>query len=208
VKTVAPDTRRTHAWSVQAAIITWLLLVPLTGHAVEPGDIQDLVRLLAKVQQVEVNYREILESGLIDTVISTNGKLFYEAPDHIRKLSEQGRGFQIDGNRMQLINDGQVVQELKVADITQLKALVSILRAIFAGDLETLKLNYHLDYRPAATWWTLDLTPHDLTLSGFFQRIEIIGSGAMVNSIALYEADGDSRTLVMQLLSRKPAILD
>lgn len=208
MKTVAPDTRRTYTWAVQAAIITWLLLVPLTGRAIEPGDIQSLVRLLAKVQQVEVSYREILESGLIDTVISTNGMLFYEAPDHIRQISEQGRGFRIDGNRMQLVNDGQVVQEIKIADIPQLTTLVSTLRAIFAGDLENLKLNYHLDYRPAATWWSLALTPHNHMLSGFLQRIEIIGNGATINSIALHEADGDSRTIIMQILSRKPAILD
>lgn len=199
---VTYDFRRALFWPVLAAFSTWLLLMPLTSRSEVPADIQTLVSSLGKVQQVEVRYHEILLSGLLDTVISTNGKLVYEAPDHIRQVSEQGRGFQLDGDQMQLIDGGQVVQELKVSDIAQLKAMVGALRAIFAGDLETLKRDYFLDYRPERTLWTLELTPRSLNLSGVFQIIEIAGYGSMIKSIVLQEFDGDRRTITMEILSR------
>lgn len=176
--------------------------------AAQPADVEALMRLLGRVQRVEVSYQETLQSGLIDTAISTRGRLTYEAPDHIRRISDRDEGFVLDGEQMQLIASGRVLNQLTVSDIPPLRATIGALRATFCGDLDTLSADFRLDYQPGADHWTLDLTPRDTGLSNLFRRIEIIGDGASLGTIAVEEPDGDRRTLRMQLIARDPPGLD
>ncbi len=164
--------------------------------------------MLGRVERVEVAYRETVESGLIDTVISTRGRLVYTAPDAIRRVSDQGEGFVLDGEKIGLIADGKVVDELDIADIKPLEAMIGALRAIFAGDLARLRQDYQLDYQAGAHQWTLSLTPRAIGLSSLFQLIRITGDGAVIESIAIHESNGDRRTLRMRLLERTPVTLD
>jgi outer membrane lipoprotein-sorting protein len=187
------------------ALGAWLLCLPRLGAAAQPADVEALMALLGRVERVEVSYQETVESGLIDTAISTRGTLVYEAPDRIRRVSDQDEGFLLDGERMQLITGGRVVRELVVSDIAPLEAMVGALRATFAGDLAALRADYRLDYRPAESHWTLDLAPRDSGLSDLFHRIGMVGNGATLSTIAMEEPDGDRRTLRMRLLTREPA---
>jgi hypothetical protein len=183
----------------------WIGIVAAAG---QPADVQALMHLLGRVERVEVAYQERVESGLIDTAIGTRGHLLYQAPDRIRRMSNDGDGFVLDGDRMQLIKDNQVADELVVSDIEPLAALVGALRATFAGDLAALQANYRLDYGATEQAWTLDLAPRAMALSPLFQRIRIVGNGATIETIERLEANGDRRTLQMQLLAREPAGLD
>ncbi len=164
--------------------------------------------MLGRVERVEVAYRETVESGLIDTVISTRGRLVYTAPDSIRRVSDQGEGFVLDGEKIGLIADGKVVDELDIADIKPLEAMIGALRAIFAGDLARLRQDYRLDYQAGAHQWALSLTPRAIGLARLFQLIRITGDGAVIESIAIHESNGDRRTLRMRLLERTPVALD
>jgi len=164
--------------------------------------------LLARVERVEVAYRETVESGLIETVISTRGRLVYTAPDAIRRVSDQGEGFELDGDEVRLIADGNVVEELNIADIKPLEAMIGALRAIFAGDLARLRQDYQLDYQAGAHQWTLSLTPRATGPVRLLQLIRIAGDGAVIERIAIHESNGDRRTLRMRLLERTPVTLD
>ncbi|MEA3642912.1 MAG: hypothetical protein VBE63_23650, partial [Lamprobacter sp.] len=113
--------RQPLTWLVFGA---WLLCLPRAGSAAQPADLEALMALLGRVQRVEVSYQETLESGLINTAISTSGTLVYEAPDQIQRISDQDEGFVLDGDRMQLIANGRVVDELLVSDIAPLEAMV------------------------------------------------------------------------------------
>jgi len=184
------------------------LLLPGIGAAAEPADVDALMALLGRVQRVEADYQETVESGLVATAIGTRGRLVYEAPDRMRRISDRGDGFDLDGQRLQVIRDGAVVTELDLADIAPLKALVGALRACFAGDLATLRAGYRLDYAPRADDWELGMEPTEGAVSGLLRRIELRGSGATIYSIRVLEADGDRRTLRLRLLAREPAALD
>lgn len=197
--------RQPLAWLILGA---WLLCLPRAGSAAQPADVEALMALLGRVQRVEVRYQETLESGLISTAISTSGILVYEAPDQIQRISDQDEGFLLDGDRMQLIAGGRVVDELVVSDIAPLEAMVGALRATFAGHLTALRTDYRLDYRHADAHWTLDLRPRRSGLSTLFRRIGMVGDGASIRTITMEEPDGDLRTLRMRLLAREPADLD
>ncbi|WP_295405594.1 LolA-related protein [uncultured Thiocystis sp.] len=170
----------------------------------QPVDAQALMNLLGRVKRVEVAYQETVESTLIDIPLGTRGRLFYQAPARIRRLSDQGDGFELDGERMRLISSGRVVNEFMVSDIKPLEAMVGALRATFAGDLATLQANYQLDYQIDQTHWSLDIGSREGALSGLFERIRIIGDGATIETIEILEPNGDQRSLRMQLLAREP----
>lgn len=180
----------------------------ILSAAGQPVDVQALMQLLGRVERAEVAYQERVESGLIDTAIGTRGNLVYQAPDRIRRISDDGDGFALDGDRMQLIRGNQVADALVVSEIKPLAALVGALRATFAGDLAALQADYRLDYGTTEQAWTLDLAPRAIALSPLFQRIRILGDGATIETIEMLEANGDRRTLQMQLLAREPAGLE
>jgi hypothetical protein len=164
--------------------------------------------LLGRVQHVEVLYQETLESGLLDTAISTRGRLLYQAPDRIRRISNRNEGFVLEGDTMQIVADGEVVEELAVSDIAPLEAMVNALRATFAGDLESLRGAYRLDYLSNDASWSLALAPRDTRLIKVFLRIEMVGDGATIKTIVIEEPDGDRRTLRMRPLASTPARLE
>ncbi|QVL46794.1 MAG: hypothetical protein KFB96_13575 [Thiocapsa sp.] len=196
---------------VRAACLALYLSLSYAGTlsaAGQPVDVQALMQLLGRVERAEVAYQERVESGLIDTAIGTRGNLVYQAPDDIRRISDDGDGFALDGDRMQLIRGNQITDELVVSEIKPLAALVGALRATFAGDLAALQADYRLDYGVTEQAWTLDLAPRAIALSPLFQRIRILGDGATIETIEMLEANGDRRTLQMQLLAREPAGLE
>lgn len=190
------------------AVGSWLLCLALPGIAAQPADLDALMSLLGQVKRVEVSYQETVESALIDTAISTRGRLVYQAPDRIRRISDRQEGFALDGDRMQLIADGRVINELVISGIAPLEAMVGALRATFAGDLPALRADYRLNYQPESAHWVLELAPRGRGLSNLFRGVEIVGDGASITTIAMEEADGDQRTLRMRLLARDPPGLD
>ena len=145
---------------------------------------------------------------MIDTVISTRGTLVYESPNHLQRISDKGEGFLLDGRKLALIVDHQVVRELDISDLAPLEAMIGAMSDTFSGDLAALRANYRLEYKQGETHWTLGLIPRNSRLSTVFQRIQIVGNGSAVTSIKVEESDGDQRTLRMQVLARKPAGLD
>ncbi|WP_296807042.1 LolA-related protein [Thiocapsa sp.] len=182
--------------------------IAIAAAAGQPADVQALMQRLGRVERVEVAYQERVESGLIDTAIGTRGNLVYQTPDRIRRISDDGNGFALVGERMQIIRGNQVVDALLVSEIEPLAALVGALRATFAGDLAALRADYRLDYGTTEQAWTLDLAPRAMALSPLFQRVRIIGDGATIETIEMLEANGDRRTLQMQLLAREPTGLE
>jgi hypothetical protein len=205
-------------WSTNACtrfkhllVVACLMVVsaaPYPLHAAEqPADLVALMSLLSRVERVEVDYRETVTSDLIATAISQNGTLTYQAPDHLERVTDKGKGFVLDGQQIRLLNDGAVVRDLDVADLPPLQALVGALRAIFAGDLETLHETYRLDYQPFADHWELDLQPIAVGLQMVFRRLHLIGTGATVTTIETTEANGDTRNMYMTLRRRVPAVI-
>jgi outer membrane lipoprotein-sorting protein len=210
MRMTSAEPRSVRARQAAASLLLGLFsaCIATAATAGQPADVQALMQRLGRVERVEVVYQERVESGLIDTAIGTRGNLVYEAPDRIRRISDDGDGFALDRDRIRLIGDGRITGELNVAEIEPLAALVGALRATFAGDLAALQADYRLDYGTTEQAWNLDLAPRGMALSPLFQRIRIIGNGATIETIEMLEANGDRRTMQMRLLMREPAELE
>ncbi len=199
--------RPNRVWYCSAAmpILAWSLSFNVAADGLDHQlDLAALMELLTGVRWVDLAYQETVQSGLIDIPLSTRGQLVYEAPDRIRRISDSGDGFALDGDRMQLISHGRVARELVVTDIKPLAAMVDALRATFAGDLTALREHYRLDYQADGARWILDLAPLTSAVSSLIQRIRISGDGATIQVIETLERSGDQRRIRMQVLSREP----
>lgn len=183
-----------------------LCLAPTSAEPGPPGAVQNLEALmttLARVQQVEADYVETLESDLLETAISTRGRLVYRAPDRIDKIGEHGEQVSIDGDRL-LVRDGSGSHELSVRDYAPLERMVTALRATFAGDLVRLRQDFETDFGLAASGWSLALRPRERDLAASIERVEIAGHDADIERIAIAESGGDRRTLRLKVLLRRP----
>ncbi|MBB1075108.1 hypothetical protein HUU62_11880 [Rhodoferax sp. 4810] len=189
-------------------IVIWAMLTiqnpPAGANSLQPPDVTTLMALLRQVQMVEVQYQETVESSLIHTAISTRGRLIYHTPDRIQRISDQGDGFILTGEQLQLITAHQVIKTLLISDIPPLQLLIGTLRAVFAGDLATLRTQYQLTYTTQLDRWTLALTPRNPTLLPMLQRLLISGDGVNLISLEITEANADRRVLRMQLIARRP----
>lgn len=190
-----------------AAYLVIGLLASLSSVCIadQPPDLEGLARLLGQVERVELDYTESVELDLIEILLTTRGRLIFQAPDRIERISEGGEGFRLVGDALQLIRDAQVVRQLSVADIPPLAQTIGALRATFAGDVPYLRDLFKVTYRPAEDHWRLDLTPKAGPFSSALKRIRIRGNGDLIESIELHESDGDRRILELRLRERLPA---
>ena len=196
--------RAVAAWPLPALC----LALGLVQAAAEPDagaamDLPTLMATLARVQEVEADYVETLESDLLSTVISTRGRLTYRAPDRIDKTGETGEQVRIEGDRV-LVSDARGRHELSVRDYAPLERLVTALRATFAGDLARLRRDYETAFGLVAGGWTLGLRPRERVLAGLIQQVEIAGHGADIERISIAESGGDYRTLRLTVRARRP----
>lgn len=175
----------------------------------QPHDLEGLMSLLAQVEYVEAEYREIVESSLLSVPISSRGRLEYRAPDWIRMSSDKGDRFEISGETLRILRNGRLVRELSTSDHSAIESLVSALKAIFAGDLERLQQHYRLRFQGGGQDWSMDLVPvaPGTGLPIALAHIGVRGAGATIEGIELTESDGDVRRLRMRVLDRKPASL-
>lgn len=194
--------------TAKGSLITAMMIVQGVSAASEPADLSALMSLLGRVERVEADYTEVVTSDLIATALSQRGQLVYEAPHHLKRISDGGDGFILDGQRMHLVKDHRIAREMDVADVPPLRAMVGALTAIFAGDLDRLRKRHRLDYRPNRGYWELDLRPTGPELRGVIDRLNLIGTGATITQIETTESTGDVRTLRMTLKHRQPPLLE
>lgn len=194
-----PNTDRRPAGTVRRAVaLAGLCLTGIcgvTGAATAP-DLDTLMRELGAVTQVEAEYREVVESQLLQQPISTSGHLTYRAPDRIDKVSDRGDAIHIAGDTLTLSQGGEQTQ-FALTDQAALQTFVTALRATFAGDLSRLRTDYAVDLQPQGAGWVLELRPRERRFSTLFERIRITGVDDRIERLEVQEGNGDRRTLYL-----------
>lgn len=162
--------------------------------AAPPADLAALMRTLGGVTQVQANYREVVESALLQQPLSSEGELHYQAPDRIRKRSGMGDEVDIQGDRISILQGSQR-SDYSISDHESIQSFVLALRATFSGDLDRLESAYALAFQPASHGWALELRPKERRLLPFFERIRIEGADDRLDTIEILESNGDRRTM-------------
>ncbi|MBP8197632.1 MAG: outer membrane lipoprotein carrier protein LolA [Chromatiaceae bacterium] len=174
----------------------WALIGACWAVAASPAgtDIQEVMASLRGVERVDALYTETIESSLLATSLTSEGRIEYWAPSRIRKSTDAGYSVEVDGERV-LVRRSDTVLEIAVQDHPGIERLVAGLRAVFAGDLGRLQRDYDLTFSTGPQQWEMMLRPLDRQFLSLFESIRIQGQGAAIARIDITSPDGNRRSM-------------
>lgn len=147
---------------------------------------------LAVVPEREVAFVEERIDQMLGVPLQSRGVLRYRAPDYLaREIRQGGQGsYVIEGEMLRVEYAGQQ-RELPLDSHPALAGLAGLLRAVLAGDRDSLQAHYRLDWRFDADHWQLTLRPREAALSRWLAEARISGQGGNIHLLVIDEAGGD-----------------
>lgn len=183
-------------WRRASLRALFLLLMPAIGWA---GDwtISGLMASLRASAHELVWFDEEKRLGVLDVPLEQSGTLEYRKPNYLRKHVQvpQEQTFEIEGDRVRLLQPGRPVREMALGELPVLRALAEGLRAFLAGDLDELERHYRLELAGDQQGWTLTLTPHRRDVGAFINSIVFSGRDGQIARILVEESGGDSSVM-------------
>ncbi len=174
------------------AALLLLLLTPLPALAFSLSELQSL---LASVQRAEAHFDEEYLLAVLDVPLVSSGTLSYRAPDFLKKTvtAPQPSSFTVDVNRLTIVQAGER-HVVDLASAPQLNAFTESLRAVLAGDFDSLSRLYRLALEGDRDHWTLRLSPEAPLLTRSIEHIVVTGNRAELQSFVVQERGGDRTT--------------
>jgi outer membrane lipoprotein-sorting protein len=162
---------------------------------------------LSQVSYARLNFVETRQSMFLTTDLVIEGNIQYRAPDHIEKVtvSPMSEKIVVDGDTMLVEKLGDArkhdaVVETKHYSIEShpmLKATVSSIRYILAGNSEMLSEYYEMSISGQCENWTLELTPRTVEISDYTQKIILSGNESSILRYVTIQADGDESVMTL-----------
>ncbi|WP_018911909.1 outer membrane lipoprotein carrier protein LolA [Thiomonas sp. FB-6] len=169
-----------------------------------PWDLAALMAMLGARKSGEARFQETRNLAMLDAPIESSGILRFAAPDmlemHTLRPAEQRlvvRGRQLS------VEIGGRTQHFDLDETPAVGALVEGLRATLGGDLAGLQRAYRTRLEGGRRRWTLVLVPRLPAARARVSEIDLSGSEASVQGIAVFQADGDRSWMRIQEL-RQP----
>lgn len=198
-------TNRTPFRSSVAILVLALAASILSGRAVggDSFQLEQLAALLAGVEESQAEFVETKTMALLDRPLRLQGKLYFRAPDYVRKevTAPDYEDYEITGDVVRMQTADGVTRTLGLDRHPALRAFAEAFRATLRGDLEELRRFYELQLSGPAEDWLLRLTPRDATMAKHVTQIEVRGSGAELFSVLIQEADGDQSLMRIRTLA-------
>jgi hypothetical protein len=165
-----------------------------------PADAAALFSAFAAMPGLEVRFEEEKHLSLLALPLHSRGRLYFLPPAYLTRVVEapEPSTLTITPDRLKVDNrDGVEVIDLKSND--QVRAFITSLVHVFAGDAAALEKAYDVAFTKAATAkdgelaraWTLTLTPRARPLDQMLQSLALHGEGEAVVRIELRDKNGD-----------------
>lgn len=153
----------------------------------------------AEVEEAHSVFHETKTSELLKAPLETSGTLTYRAPDFLRKSIERPyrQDFVVDGDVI-TITDDQGEQGLAVDDHPLLAGIIASFRALLAGDLDTLRRFYTLEFVGDRLQWAMTLTPLDERLGSELTHVKVLGGGVDIRRIETLTRGGDRSVMIIR----------
>ena len=165
-------------------------------------NIAQLMTNLAKNPQVAASFTEKKFISILEQPVESSGELLFIAPARLEKRTLKPRleTMVLDGDTLTL-ERGKRKHVLQLKDYPEVAGMIESIRATLAGDRRALERVYHLALEGDSERWTLQLTPLDAKVGKIIARIRMEGARAMVRSVEILQADGDSSLMTIEKLS-------
>lgn len=179
-----------------------LLLILSTASAEEDmrdhpaWSLHELMQEMATIETRSNRFEEVKELAILDQAITQTGTLHFQAPD---RLSKQipfpvASSFEIQGDQLTIKTAGKPDQQMNLDAYPPLLIFVESLRAVLAGNLQTLQQHFDTQLQGDREVWRLRLHPRDRVLARQVERIDIEGHATDISRYGILETNGD-RTL-------------
>lgn len=156
---------------------------------------------LAAVKKAQAHFVERKYLSVLKEPLEVTGTLIYAAPGHLEQntLSPKRESLIVDNDQLTFVRDeGRQRRTLSLQDYPEIWAFVESIRATLAGDAAALNRFYALDLQGNAVRWRLGLIPRDEKMRALIKTVLISGSGNLVDSVEIQEADGDHSLMTIQ----------
>ena len=169
-----------------------VIVSTMTNARAADANVAALFGRLAKERPARAQFHERKFLALLAEPVDSSGELAFTPPDRLEKRTTSPRAetVVVDGARLVLERNGRM-QEFNLDDNPAIAVLIESIRATLAGDLASLSGKYSIQLDGGAAKWRLVLRPRDASLASFVERIEIGGAEAAVDSVEIFQADGD-----------------
>ena len=178
--------------------LLWLWWLP--GWLIaDPLALEDVMRQLAAVPAVEATFQEQKTLALLREPLLSSGRLYYRAPNYLRKqtLQPQPEEYEVDDHWLMIETPSDGRRQFDLNGYPQLRPFVEAIRATLAGDQATLEQYYRLEFQGTTATWSLQLSPREPEFARFLSAIIIRGRAAWIDSMEMLEANGDRSLLTV-----------
>ena len=171
------------------------------SHAEDTWDLDLLLQSLATIRSSHASFIEKKFIAILDTPVESSGELFYTAPDRLEKRTMKPKA-----ESMVLDKDKLIVEQrgkkhiLSLQSYPEIAAFIDSIRGTLAGDRKALERSYKLSIAGTQQDWDLNLLPLDDKMKKVVASINISGSGNMLETIKIKQADGDSSVMMISPL--------
>lgn len=174
-----------------------MLLATPIGHA-EGWDIDQLMQSLAATRSGHASFVEKKSIAILDKPIESSGELFYSAPDRLEKrtLKPKAESMLLDKDTLTVEQRGKK-HVLPLQNYPEVAAFIDSIRGTLAGDRKALERTYQLSMDGDEQNWNLALLPIADKMKKVVSKINIAGSGNVLHSIDIKQADGDSSVMTI-----------
>lgn len=193
------------AQALSGLFILSLLLTSLArAETVVPAanwTIDQLMQSLASVSASQASFVETKSIAMLDKPVESSGLLFYRAPDRLEKrtLKPKAESMLLDQDILTVEQRGKK-RDLSLQRYPEVAAFIDSIRGTLAGDRKALERSYQLMLSGDAQQWRLGLLPIDPKMQQAVAKISIAGSGNVLRTITIKQADGDSSLMTISAL--------
>ncbi|MGA7537648.1 MAG: LolA-related protein [Steroidobacteraceae bacterium] len=161
--------------------------------------LDQVMALLAQRQHGQVRYVEEDYFKILDEPVRSSGVLVYDAPDHLEKktLAPKVESLILDGERL-TVRRGDRAYRLDLSAYPQLAPFIDSIRDTLAGNEPALERVFKVTFTGALAQWKLELVPRDAKVARKVRRVRILGAGAEIRSVEIFQSDGDRSLMTIE----------
>jgi outer membrane lipoprotein-sorting protein len=187
-----------HGSFLQLALFSCILLFAVLSHAESNWDIEQLMQSLAATRSGHASFVEIKSIAILEKPVESSGELFYSAPDRLEKrtLKPKLESMVLDKDKLIVEQRGKK-RVLALHNYPEVAAFIDSIRGTLAGDRKALERNYQLTIEGDQQNWNLTLLPIEDKMKKIVAKISIAGSGNVLQTINILQADGDSSQMTI-----------
>ena len=189
-----------------AGFVSTVLLCHSQSAATKPPGwtLDRLMSTLAQNKSGRATFVETKYLSITTQPIESSGELDFVAPDHLEKItvSPKPEHLVVDGDKL-TVERNQHKYTLSLARYPELAAFIESIRATLTGNRYALERAYKVALAGQDDDWTLTLSPLDPHMSSVVSMITLDGSGDLLRTVVIQQADGDHSVMRLQNASRE-----